>query len=204
MTYDLHKWFTNPNWQTSHLKGNAQDGSTVLQYCHDTGHNLIYMKTQKGWPWDVKSYDANWIYDWITEADWTDPHDFKENVPKMIMCPRIWDGNNGWTRSDGPVPVKFHKNCQIITTGSNSPTFSLKGPYPYNFGGGVGTLQTIRLDYMWSPHDLEQLYLTLQHGWVLWVYKKLINAHWQIQQYSNHNWVVTGTVAPVFPCFPIP
>lgn len=205
-TYDMLTWFRNPNWKTSHLEGKNQSGVTVKQYVFDTGQNIVYTKSQQGWPWDVKSYDSNWIYDWITEMDWTSPSDYKANSPKMQMVPRYWNGDNSWSHADGSIPVLFYQNCAKVKTGANSPVFTMTGPYAYNFGGNVGTLNTIRVNYQWSPIDLEQLYLTQEHGWVLWTYlrRTSTSSPWNLVQWSNHNQVVQGSLTPVFKCFRIP
>lgn len=199
-TYDMLTWFRNPNWKVSHLEGTAQDGTTVKQYVYDTGKNLVYTKSQQGWPWDIKSYDSNWIYDWITEMDWTSPSDYKANSPLMAMVPRYWNGDNKWSHSDGSIPVGFFQNCVKVKSGANTVSFSMTGPFSYDFGGNVGTLMTIRVNYQWSPTDLEQLYLTQEHGWVLWKYYH----GGVLKQFSLHNHVVQGTLTPIFKCGRIP
>lgn len=207
--YDMVSWFRNPNWRTSHLEGDGHNYLTntttkVIQYCHDTGKNLVFMKTANGWPWDVKSYDNQFIYDWITEANWSSASDYKINTPPVAMIPRYWDGNNAWHLQHGSCPLDFVTNCKVSGHGANTTGFSLTGPFTYSFGGNVGSLSTIRINYQWSPVDKEELFLTTQHGWVLWQYYKLINGAWAIQQHSNHNWVVAGVVPVKFPCFTIP
>lgn len=204
MTYDMHAWICNPNWRTSYLQGKNQAGAAVIQHCYDTGNNIVYTKTDIRYPWDVKGYDSDFIYDWITELDWTSAKDYKAFARRVAMCPRYWSGDTSWHLHHGIQTVNFYKDCVLTSTGSVVPDYTLTGPFAYNFGGMVGTVNTIRINYQWSPVDMEYLHTTLQYGWVRWSHLTLANGVWTEDQWSLHNEVVVGTLTPDFGCFAIP
>lgn len=206
MIHDMHRWFANPNGTTSHLQGLNQDGKTVLQYCVDTGKTICFIKDQNGFPMDQNAYDNNFIYDSTTELGWTDPHDYVKNGWPMV--PRWWDdAESGKQVVNNPIAHPQHFiNCQPQPPGDVSPTtYFLTGPAMYDFGGNMGTLASIRMDYFWSKINVEKWHLTREHGRVLWEYWVQENGVWVKKQFSNHNNVVPGgAMKPVFPCFQIP
>ena len=75
-TFDMLDWMTMDSFG-SHTKGAGAAMWSVM----DSAQNQFYwVKNAKGYPWDVKKYDANFIYDTITEVNWTDPHAFKKHI----------------------------------------------------------------------------------------------------------------------------
>lgn len=206
--YDMRLWFLNPHWQTSHLEGtNVSGGKTtkVIQHAHDTGKTLVYSKTDLGYPWDMKPYDDNWIYDDKTELDWTSDKDYKQNG--WPMCPRFWDGDPSWYYYQASAPWKSFVNCQQNGQGDVGPVlYSLQGPFNFDFGGMIGPQLTILLSYFWAGlKNREQLFLTGTYGWPKWTHATLQpNGLYLIDSVSLHNQVVQGTVAPVFGCGTIP
>jgi hypothetical protein len=71
--FDMLDWMTlDPSLQ-AHLTGPNNPTWTAVDSQH---HNLYWVKGKTGYPWDVKGYDASFIYDTITEVSWTDPRTF--------------------------------------------------------------------------------------------------------------------------------
>src|SRR5438045_3375642 len=61
----------------SHMAGISTPKWSVM----DSPNSQFYwVKSAQGYPWDVKKYDANLIYDWVTEVSWTDPKNFKKHL----------------------------------------------------------------------------------------------------------------------------
>lgn len=211
--YDMVALMRNPNWKTSHLEGlniNPLTGATskVIQHCFDTGNSLVFSKTNKGYPCDVKPYDANFIYDGLTEADstdpnaWTSPNDYKANG--WAMLPRQWNGDPSWSLYHASAQWTQFENCKQVSTGSVGPvSYSLWGPFLMDFGGDVGIqMETFLANYLWAGmKNREQLFLTSLHGWVMWTHATLQpSGFYQLDSISNHNLIVPGTVTPNFGC----
>lgn len=83
-TFDMLDWMTMDSFG-SHTKGVGAAMWSVM----DSAQNQFYwVKNAKGYPWDVKKYDANFIYDSITEVNWTDPHAFKNILGRTARAIR--------------------------------------------------------------------------------------------------------------------
>src|SRR5207245_6732088 len=52
-----------------------------------TGY-FVWTKGANGYPWDVKTFDQNFVYDRSTELTWTDPQTFKRFNVDIPMSPR--------------------------------------------------------------------------------------------------------------------
>src|SRR5205807_7666992 len=52
-----------------------------------TGY-FVWTKGANGYPWDVKTFDQNFVYDRSTELTWTDPQTFKRFNVDLPMSPR--------------------------------------------------------------------------------------------------------------------
>jgi hypothetical protein len=225
--YDLKDWFLIPSIkaglklangqvygrETHHLEGvNDQNGSLVYAYHTDTGKTMVFGKTPHGFPWDLKSYDQKFIYDWATELDWTNPKDFKMQSAPVPMCPRFWDGNPTTYQFSQHMPYNEYRNCVKGTAGDVGPAyFTIQPSFPMDFGGDVGVTNTILLTYYWGDRKhREQLFLTLTAGWVRWSHAVLTQlpgsaySDYVIDSSVIHNKIVLGQVAPQFPCQPIP
>lgn len=219
--YDLVKWMCMPSTsagfrltdgtpygrETHHLEGLNLLGSKVIQYPRDTGSSLWFTKTAQGYPWDIKPYDSNFIYDRVTELDWNFPSDFKQFNPPLAMCPRLWDGDPTWNIYHPTSNYEVWQNCVKVNSASvGEVLYTLEGPYAIDFQGMVGLTPAILLSYYWNNFsDREQLFLTRRFGWVKWTHAALqISGRYSVDAASLHNQVVAGQVTPKFPCFPIP
>ena len=242
--YDLTQWFLMPSVhagkktisglpygiETHHTEGTNVSGNNpptkVFSYQKDTGKTMIFSKAPQkdstgkltqGWPWDMKQYDQNGIYDWVTELNWTSPRDYKAmDMTKFAMCPRYWDGDPTVYRASQTGPWAGFQNCNKTTSGDVGPIrYTLDGPFLYDVGGDVGVINTILLQYYWTdPRNREQLFLTDPNGqrpigWAVWThatFKAVTGSQMEyvIDSKSVHNMIVAGQVAPYFPCQVIP
>ena len=208
--------------------GNALDIITPID---SSGYGQWkHIKNPRGWPWDLKLYDNNYIYDWITEGPhgWSDdpaigPKSFKKFVQNhmspqgamadgLIMFPRFIDTlSNSFERSTRPAQNQYiiFENC-LATSPAQSLgpiTQRLAGPYLLNHGGDVGEQPTLIHQYEWSDNGIparEENYYALNWGWVTWKQQTL---NLKTLFYETVNQTIANQVSPVaevkvvFPCF---
>ena len=62
-----------------HMEGTLQSGGVAYNYTtwNQSQNKVYYVKNKPGFPWDINLYDPSYVYQWITEQDWADPHDYK-------------------------------------------------------------------------------------------------------------------------------
>ena len=51
---------------------------------------FVWTKSPVGYPWDIKTFDTQYVYDRTTELSWTDPTTFKRfdhDLPMTRRCP---------------------------------------------------------------------------------------------------------------------
>jgi hypothetical protein len=198
--------------ETHHLEGmNLSNNTKVYAYHYDSGHSMWFTKTPKAFPWDVKAYDTNFIYDTATELDWKSSRNFKKNNPQWPMCPRFWNGDPTLYQFSQHANWQPFVNCIPGVGGDVGPVYyPIQGPFPMDFGGDVGIAGTILLTYYWSDmKQREQLFLTDRAGWVDWTHAVLTQLSPNLSQYVidarvTHNKIVPGTLIPQFPCTPMP
>jgi hypothetical protein len=209
---DLVQWFMLPNRDTHHLEGTTLDGSAAEKVFHvNTGYSMQFIKDQQGFPVEIKPYDSEYIYDRVTELNWTSPKDFKQFNPMLSMCPRFWDGL-------AIDPVRFThplsrfevwQNCKMVSTATvGQVLYTMTGPADVDFGGDVGMTPSIVIRYYWNGigavttyNDREELYLTQKAGWVKWTHAKWTNGVYQIDQATLHNQIILGGPPAVqLPC----
>jgi len=218
MAYDLTKWFLMPSTiaglgygrETHHLEGVTLTGAPADREYHiDTGKNLVIMKDPRGWPWDVKSYDQNFIYDWITELDWTSPRNYKAFNPPLSMCPRFWDGDP-YNSAEIIHPTSNYDtfiNCKKVQSANlQEVAYNIHAPVLMDFGGDVGEQETIIIEYYWdSASNRELLYLTRKAGWVKWCHQSFVSSVYVTDAMTLHNKIVpSGAPTLQFPCLAIP
>jgi len=217
--YDLVQWFRMPSTkdglgygrETHHLEGVTLDGVTAAEkeYHVDTGYSLKFVKSQQGWPVEIKPYDSQWIYDRTTENGWTSQNDFKQFNPMLAMCPRWWDGISVGPKHSSS-PFEFWQGCKIVKTSDYGQIkYDIAGPYPVDFDGDVDVADSIILRFFGNGNgtifpDREELYLTQKVGWCKWTHAKLVNGVYQIDAATLHNKIVVGGPPVVqFPCLKI-
>jgi len=83
-----------PNRVDQHMApGNANPiySSIVPDYANNnygSSGYFIWTKSPNGYPWDVKTFDYNYIYDRSTELNWNDPTSFKRFNRDLAMSQR--------------------------------------------------------------------------------------------------------------------
>jgi len=114
---------------------------------------FVWTKGSNGYPWDIKSFDSNYIYDRSTELVWTDPTSFKRfnmDMPISKRCVRV--GRSGPTIK---VPYsgtlyKLYSQCNAYETDPLGYVVnSISAPVMINVGN-VGPTQTRYFTYKYS------------------------------------------------------
>jgi hypothetical protein len=218
-TYDMLDWMTMDSdlRATSHLEGTSNPVYTVV----DPGR-FLWVKSGRGYPWDIQLYDDKYIYLWITELSYTVPQSFKEfinnaaktatNLPFVPRCATA--GHPGSTIKVTNTNYDLHTDCQSIcsvTLGLENAINEVWGPYTYSYGGNLPpNLKTLVISYQYNCvanysvcGDKEEYFVTQRYGLVQWIHYVWIPALGKYEQVQMTllNKLVTGKVTPDFPCF---
>jgi hypothetical protein len=209
-TYDMLDWTTMDSTlrASDHLAGTANPLYTSM-----AGNKFYWTKGVQGYPWDIQLYDSNYIYLWITEYAWTDPHTYKKfsyntNMPLVPRCAK--GGAPGSTITVPDTSYDIYTSCQHSTRHNLGKAVNqLYGPYLMSFGGNLpNNLQTLVISYRYTCDNTyshcgnkEEFYLAQKYGLVQWVHYVMVNGKYQQQQKSAFNTLKSGTTTPDFACF---
>ncbi|HZP17838.1 MAG TPA: hypothetical protein VFB00_07730 [Terriglobales bacterium] len=208
--YDMLDWMTLDSSLNSgyHLAGNANPLYTSL------GPGKFYWtKGGNGAPWDIQLYDNNYIYLWITELNWLDPHTFKKfaNNTNMPLVPRC--AKAGFPGSTILVPntsYQTYTDCNHHTTQNLLKGINqVWGPYWIGLGGNLpSSLKVLVATYRYNCDtgysncgDKEEYYLAQRYGLVQWAHYRLVKGSYQMVQKTVFNRLTSGGTKPSFPCF---
>ena len=209
-TYDMLDWMTLDSSlnRKYHMAGNANP-----LYTNMSSGKFYWTKGANGSPWDIQLFDNNYIYLWITELNWNDPHTFKKfanntNLPLVPRCAKA-----GFPGSSIKVPntsYQTYSDCtHYITQNLRTGVNQVWGPYNISLGGNLpNNLQVLVASYRYNCDvnytncgDKEEYYLAQKYGLVQWVHYSLVKGVYQMQQKTIFNRLVSGGTQPVFPCF---
>ena len=209
-TYDMLNWMTmDPGISGGyHLSGNANP-----LYTQVSSGKFYWTKGANGTPWDIQLYDSKYIYLWITELNWNDPHTFKKftfntNMPLVPRCAKA--GFPGATIYVPNTSYQTYSDCnhykvQNLKKGINQ----VWGPYQMSLGGSLpNSLKVLVASYRYncdnnyaSCGDKEEYYVAQKYGLVQWVHYSLSGGKFQMKQKTVFNRLVSGGTTPTFPCF---
>lgn len=171
---------------------------------------LVWAKGQNGYPWDVKTFDRNFIYDRSTELVWMDPLTFKRFDRDLVLSPRCISTSGG---SVFPTPssrssYSFYQNCtKYQTSNLGYVVTSISAPTTVNTGGNLGKVKTRYLAYSYSCNSkysacgaMEVFSLGLNVGLYDWKYYTSKNGKWVMNQESIINNFSVGSTVPLFGC----
>lgn len=209
-TYDMLDWMT----MDSGMRGNYHMAGTANPlYTSLAGSKFYWTKGANGTPWDIQLYDSKYIYLWITELNWNDPHTFKKfanntNEPLAQRCAK-----GGFPGSTIYVPNTsyqtytdcHHYKIQNLRKGVNQ----IWGPYKLTLGGNLpSSLPVLVASYRYNCDttygncgDKEEFYFAQKYGLVQWVHYSLSTGAYQMKQKTIFNHLVSGATQPSFPCF---
>ena len=216
-TEDMMNYFTMayPNRLTNYMgPGNANPIYTTIT--PDLGSSFatigqyLWIKSSVGYPWDIKVYDSNYIYDRTTELSWTDPTAFKRfniDLPMSKRCVTINRGggqikipasNTNYTSYASCLPTKTQNLGYVVNTISEPATYNV---------GNVGPVKTRRFTYKYSCNSsyancaYEEVF-SLGYGVGLYDWKYYVNQNgtFVFKQESVINQFKAGAATPYLPC----
>lgn len=199
---------------THHMSGTANPIYTTVQ-----PDRFFWTKSGQGFPWDVKLYDQNYIYIWVTEWDWHNPSTYKVfHSPtlgnyNMPMAPRFTKG--GYPASTIKVSdstYEIHTSCTSYTTKNLGYVINeVWGPYNETLGGTLpDNLETLIISYCYScdasysncKHK-EEFHVAKPYGLVKWQHQLLQSdgTYAPPDNVTYLNRLVAGQTTNVTTCF---
>lgn len=223
---DMLRFVAPSHWQTQSL-GGCFDIITPIDPAVGTGQ-WKHVKNPQGWPWDIALYDNKYVYDWITEVNWTaGPRAYKKFIQNhmgatvgvfrdgMIMFPRwVAPSNNVF---DLDIEPELTKYATFLDCKQTSPAQSLglvhqslRGPFEIDNGGDVGSQPTLIQQYYWtnvkdgvSVPTMEENHYALDFGWTQWNLLELdpVDSLYKLKQSTTSNTLTPAKPFINFPCF---
>lgn len=201
--------------------GNHLEGSANPLYTNVWKDKFYWTKGAEGWPWDIQLYDDKYVYLWITELTWDDPHTFKKFhtatggdksfpfAPRYVALTTIPQKVSTITIPDSSY--EYHTSCStFVVKGLKHAINEVWGPYPSVwYGGDVGSVTELVISYRYncddkysSCSDKEQFHLAKPYGLVKWEHDTLQDDGTYVQDaVTVFNKLESGITTPVFPCF---
>lgn len=165
----------------------------------------LWLKSASAHGFDVKAFDANFIYDRSTELDWTDNSTFKRFVHDLPISPRcITSGKPGPVIKVADTAFKYYSSCASYKQSSlGTSVNSVDAPVLMATGGNIGSVWTRVLHYRYSCdsnyancHDEEQFFLG--NGFGQWQWKHYHDG--VLEKTSTMNNLTPGIASGVLPC----
>jgi hypothetical protein len=208
-TYDMLDWMTMDSGLRGsyHMAGNANP-----LYTNMASGKFYWAKASNGFPWDIQLFDSSYVYLWITELNWTDPHTFKKfvgkNEPLVPRCAKA--GFPGSTIKVPNTSYQTYSDCtHYVTQNLKQGINQVWGPYWISLGGNLpSSLKVLVASYRYNCDsnyancgDKEEYYLAQKYGLVQWVHYSLSSGSYVMKQKTIFNQLKAGATTPVFVCF---
>ena len=171
---------------------------------------FVWTKSVSGYPWDVKTFDTNYVYDRSTELNWTDPSSFKRFNRDLPLSPRCvpMSGNRNIGLSPSRSTYTFYSNCNPTQTANLGYVLNtITSPATANAGGNLGSVRRRQFKYRYgcnssysSCTDMEVFSLAYNLGLYDWQHYTAQNGSWVLQQESVINNLSGGQTTPQFTC----
>jgi hypothetical protein len=216
-TEDMLKYFVMayPNRTTHYMApGNANPVYTTIEpelgNHYASSGRFLWIKSSAGYPWDIKSFDQNYVYDRTTELNWTDPTSFKrfnKDLPMSHRCVAVGAAGNTIKLTPSQSSYSLYSNCQATQTANlNYVMNEITAPANVNGGGNLGVVKTRYFKYYYgcnasySCTDQEIYSLGYQVGLFKWQHFQKQNGAWVQVAHSNMNEFEEGEATPYTPC----
>ncbi len=216
-TEDMMNYFlmSYPDRIDKHMgPGNANPAYNVIVPESGPGYPaqgvFFWIKSVKGYPWDVKTFDDKYIYDRGTELNWNDPTSFKRFNRDLPISQRCV----GARRAGNPIRVppsasaySFFNSCLPYTTKSLSYVRNtISAPVNVNVGN-AGSVKTRYFRYRYACDSsyanckyMEVFSLGYGIGHYDWKYYVRQNGQWVFVKESLINQLALGQTTPSLPC----
>ena len=176
----------------------------------ETGY-FVWTKSRKGYPWDVKSFDAQYVYDRSTELNWSDPQSFKrfdQDLPITRRCVKVGKAGAAIKVTSAKTSYGFFKSCSKYQSGTlNYVWNTLTAPKQIETAGNMGQVTTRLFKYHYGCDStyanckyMEVFSLGYQIVLYDWKYYTAQNGKWVLQQESSINNYNVGQTTPYLPC----
>lgn len=171
---------------------------------------FLWIKSLNGSPWDIKSFDAKYIYDRTTELSWSDPTSFKRFVNDLPMSPRCVPVS----KAGGTIKIpasqsaySFFASCQSYQTKSLSYVRNAISTPVWVQVGNLGSVRTRYFRYRYACDStysnckyMEVFSLGYGIGHYDWKYYTNQNGQWVLVQESLIDQFSQGQTTPSLPC----
>lgn len=172
---------------------------------------FVWTKSVNGYPWDVKSFDTQYVYDRTTEWNWNDPQTFKrfdQDLPITHRCVKVGKAGAAIKVPAANTSYGFYQNCAKSQNGAlNYAWNTLTAPKFVQTAGNMGPVSTRLFKYHYGCDStyancqyMEVFSLGYQIGLYDWKYYKAQNGKWVAQQESSINNFDVGQTTPYLPC----
>lgn len=176
-----------------------------------TAGYFVWTKSSVGYPWDIKSFDQNYVYDRTTELSWTDPTSFKRfaiDLPMSRRCVPVGKAAAPLKIASASTNYSSYAACQSTQTQNLGYVLnSISAPVKVNTGGNLGTVSTRYFKYQYSCDSnyancayMEIFSLGYQVGLYDWKYYQNQSGAWVEVQESVINQFDAGAATPYLPC----
>jgi hypothetical protein len=211
MLTDILEYMVPPiDWS---LENHLHDPNTNDSYAVLTPSGVWLPKNLALTGFDYNTFDENFVYQKLTELDWT-AKNFKSFMGKGIpWCPRYFtEGQFNPPIVIADTSYRTVMNCAPDT--KNPPAnvgkgqTQLSGPYStIDFGGDLGVQNCMIVTWQWDDGAVMETFYYAgprTFGGVMWTTSNLVNGVYVIQKTSLFNQIVKGGFGALnFPC-PIP
>jgi hypothetical protein len=185
---------------------NPDDGSAFA-----TSGYFVWMKGSGGFPWDVKAFDSNYIYDRTTEYNWNDPYSFRRwniDLPLSRRCVPIKKNGDDLRIAASDTNYSFYLSCALQQTNNLGYILnSITKPVSVNTNGNLGIVRTRYFKYRYgcnssyaSCSDMEVFSLGYQVGLYDWKHYVNQNGNFVLVQDAVINSFDVGQTTPDLPC----
>jgi hypothetical protein len=217
-TEDMMNYFSmgSPNQKTKFMgPGNANPIYTTVVPDYGASYAksgyLVWTKSSARYPWDVKTFDQNYIYDRTTELSWTDATSFKRfsyDLPMSPRCVAVGQPAPAIKVPPAKTNFSFYESCAVTNTQNLGYVINeISAPAMVNTEGNLGTIQSREFNYQYSCNSnygnckyKEVFTLGYHIGLYDWKYYLNENGSWVLQQESKINNLDSGSLTPYLPC----
>ncbi len=205
-----------PNRVDNHMgPGNANPIYTSI--VPDNGTNkyaasgyFLWIKSAAGSPWDIKTFDGQYVYDRATELGWNDPTSFKRfdtDLPMTQRCVRIWAAGGTILIPAARTTYQSFSQCQSF---QRQPLGNVVNSTSAPVTVKLNQLGFVPTRYFTYQYSCNQSYaackymevFSLGYGVGLYDWKYYVNqsGKFVLQQESAINNLEGGQTTPSLPC----